>query len=149
MYASDTESATFVRCTFGWNNAPEGGGVYVKGTSSIDIERCVVAFSKHGGGLVVEPTASAALGCCDVYGNTDGDEWPSWVVDRGGNFTADPFFCGLPGSGDYTLRSDSPCLPGNHPEGTACDIIGALDLGCSGVPVESTTWGRFKKLYRD
>ncbi len=147
LYASDTESATFLRCTFVGNKAPEGGGVYVKGISSIGIEQCVVAFSKLSGGLAVEQTAAAAMGCCDVYANPGGDEWPSWVVDLGGNFSADPLFCGLLGSGDYTLRADSPCLPGNHPGGAACDRIGAEGVGCSDVPVEKTTWGRLKTLF--
>jgi len=147
LYAADTESAVFTGCTFSGNRAPAGGGAYVKGTSIINIERCVLAFSGGAGGaVVVESTAAASLGCSDVFGNTGGDAWPSWVTDLGGNFSADPYFCGTPGSGDYTLRSDSPCLPGNHPDGAACGLIGANGLGCNDVPVKSTTWGRLKNL---
>jgi predicted outer membrane repeat protein len=149
LYASDTESAVFTGCTFAGNRAPAGGGVYIKGTSSVNLDCCVLAFSEDGGGLAVESTAAASLGCSDIFGNTGGDTWPSWVIDLGGNFSADPYFCGTSGSGDYTLRSDSPCLPGNHPGGTACGLIGAYGLGCSGVPVKNATWGYLKNLYRN
>jgi hypothetical protein len=147
LYAFDTESATFVGTTFSENGAPAGGGVYVAGVSSLTLERSIVAFSASGGGIVIEPAAAVELGCTDVFGNQGGDGWPAWVVDLGGNFSADPLFCGSPGSGDYTLRADSPCLPGAHPGGFDCGVVGAKALGCSGVPVRPVTWGWMKSLY--
>jgi hypothetical protein len=59
---------------------------------------------------------------------------------------ADPLFCGSP-DGDYTLRPDSPCLPGQGPAG--CGQIGAFGVGCGiPVPVESVSWGHVKGLFR-
>lgn len=147
LYASDTESAAFIGTTFSENSAPFGGGAYVAGISLLKLERCLVSFSLSGGGVVVEPDATLRLGCTDVFGNQGGDGWPDWVVDLGGNFTADPLFCGAPDSGNYTLQADSPCLPGAHPDGADCGVIGAKSIGCSGAPVRATTWGRLKSLY--
>ena len=59
---------------------------------------------------------------------------------------ADPLFCGAE-EGDHTLRSDSPCLPGQGPPG--CGRIGALGLGCDvPVPVETIRWGAVRTRFR-
>lgn len=59
---------------------------------------------------------------------------------------ADPLFCDG-GAGDYHLRSDSPCLPGQGPPG--CGLLGAFGAGCDvPVPVQAGSWGRLKALYR-
>ena len=69
-----------------------------------------------------------------------------------GNFSADPLFCN-PDAGDFTLAADSPCLPGQHPHGDDCGLIGALGQGCASsteVPDPSvlpTTWGVVKSLF--
>jgi hypothetical protein len=64
------------------------------------------------------------------------------------NFSLDPEFCGLPESGNYFLKSTSPCLPENNPFGFAVPI-GPLPQGCGTVAVEEKTWGGVKALYRD
>jgi len=67
------------------------------------------------------------------------------------NFSADPQFCGVEGSDDYYLQSDSPCAPGNAPttmydcEGT----IGPLPVGCGPVSTEVKSWGAIKSMYRE
>jgi len=63
-----------------------------------------------------------------------------------GNFSADPLFCGV---GNYNLRADSPCAPGNHPDGFDCGLIGPLPVGCGTVRVRMMTWGAVKALYKD
>ncbi len=63
-----------------------------------------------------------------------------------GNFEADPKFCDA-ATDDFTLAADSPCLPGNHPEGIECGLIGALNEGCPAVPVSSVSWGRIKARF--
>jgi hypothetical protein len=63
------------------------------------------------------------------------------------NFSLDPQFCGVPGSGNYFLQSTSPCLPENNPYG-APQLIGPLPLGCGAVRVETRTWGSIKAMYR-
>jgi len=62
------------------------------------------------------------------------------------NFSADPLFCG---TSNYYLHSDSPCAPGNHPDGIDCGLIGPLPVGCGPVSVETKTWGSIKAMYRD
>ncbi len=65
---------------------------------------------------------------------------------NGPNFSSDPQFCGIPGSGNLFLQSDSPCAPGS-PWGNACGLIGALPVGCGTVNAESRTWGAIKERY--
>jgi len=70
----------------------------------------------------------------------------SYQPDLGGNFSLDPLFCD-PENGDYKLDCNSPCLPGNHPDGVDCGLIGALGQGCGATAVEQTSWGRIKALF--
>ena len=48
------------------------------------------------------------------------------------------------------LCDGSPCLPGNHPDGYDCGLIGAWGEGCSCGPNrrQPTTWGSIKSTYR-
>jgi hypothetical protein len=65
-----------------------------------------------------------------------------------GNISVDPEFCGIWDSMDYRLQSDSPCAPGNHPDGYDCGQIGAKGVGCSTTPAKKKSWGAVKALYR-
>jgi hypothetical protein len=65
-----------------------------------------------------------------------------------GNISIDPQFCGAPDSGNYLLQADSPCAPGNHPDGYNCGQIGAKGVGCTNTPVSTATWGSLKALFR-
>jgi hypothetical protein len=64
------------------------------------------------------------------------------------NFSLDPQFCGVPGSGNYFLQSTSPCAPWNHPLGASPILIGPLPVGCGAVSAKERTWGGVKALYR-
>jgi len=46
------------------------------------------------------------------------------------------------------LQADSPCAPGNHPDGMDCGTIGALGVECGTVKAKAVTWGSVKALYR-
>jgi hypothetical protein len=59
----------------------------------------------------------------------------------------DPQFCGA-GADNFYLQSDSPCAPGNHPNGYDCGFIGAYPVNCGKVDVEKQSWGSIKSLYR-
>jgi hypothetical protein len=72
----------------------------------------------------------ANLRCCDVYGNSGGDD-VGCTSDLGGNFSADPLFCN---HDDYTLDGQSPCLPGWEHGGIDCGLIGARGQGCGTAP---------------
>jgi hypothetical protein len=83
---------------------------------------------------------------CDVLGSVDP------AIDASAtnfNFSLDPQFCGIPGSGNYFLQSTSPCLGANNPFGPLPFDIGPLGAGCGTVRVEERTWGGVKALYRD
>lgn len=132
MCAGDCEVG-FVGCTFCGNSAAQsGGGIHVgMGTRAI-LENTIMAFSPDGEAIYIQEEAgSVALSCCDLYGNEGGD-WTGALaaqVDVGGNFCGDPFFCDKV-TGDLKLQACSPCLPGNHPVGDDCGLIGAWGQGC-------------------
>ncbi|NIO29254.1 MAG: hypothetical protein GTO29_11955, partial [Candidatus Latescibacteria bacterium] len=68
-------------------------------------------------------------------------------IGTNGNISADPQFCGIEGSGNYYLQDDSPCAPGNHPDGYDCGLIGTFGVSCGIDPVTQKTWGIIKSLY--
>jgi predicted outer membrane repeat protein len=84
------------------------------------------------------------IGCCCF---SDEGDLPASSLDEGGNFTADPLFCGGGGYDFFGLSANSPCLPGQHPQAIDCGLIGARDVGCGASPTEVRTWGAIKSLY--
>jgi hypothetical protein len=89
------------------------------------------------------------LECNDVFGSSE--NLYSGIPDptgTNGNISADPEYCGIDDSGNYYLQSDSPCAPGNHPNGYECGLIGSLPVNCGKVGVERKSWGTIKSLYR-
>jgi hypothetical protein len=130
------------------NNAVEGsGGIYITASTDLTLSNSIVAFNS-GDGISLDGTSALTIGCCDVFGNGN-DAIPASATDTGGNFSADPQFCGPVATYDFDLDGGSPCAPGNHPDGAACGLIGALPASCPGVPVQETTWGGIKALYGD
>ena len=125
-------------------------------SSSPVIENTIIAFNVvagggQGGDYLCELGASApTLACCDVYGNVGGS-WTGCIASQlgiNGNFSAAPRFCD-PNLGDFTLEARSPCLPGEHPAGVDCGLIGAYGFGCEApTPAEQMTWGEVKALHR-
>jgi len=88
----------------------------------------------------------ASLPYCNDFVGPICDEFMSFVPVW--NFSLDPEFCGEEGSGNYFLKSTSPCAPGSAPPGfEACGQIGPLPVGCGAVPVEKTSWGMLKAMY--
>ena len=134
-------------CTLVGNVAPWGSAL-VSHQSVVELDRCIIA-SNAPGRPVWCPAGTIDLSCSDVFGNEFGD-WVDCLAGLdgvNGNFSAAPLFCDLE-DGDFTLASDSPCLPGNHPDGVDCGLIGALGQGCGTVSLESKSWGQIKGLYR-
>jgi hypothetical protein len=81
-------------------------------------------------------------GCNVFWDNPDGhfenyDPQPTDVK-------MDPRFCD-PDNLDFTLRADSPCLPGGI---SGCGQVGAWGEGCGTVGVIAERWARIKTLYR-
>jgi hypothetical protein len=150
----------FVGCTFVKNSAAQGSAVHCHGGSSGQVEirmyNCIVGYGT--GGFAVDSEANewslgAVLNCCDVWGN-DGGDWEGEIQSQlglNGNFSLCPAFCNIAVAPyDFQLCDESPCLPGNHPDGYDCGLIGAWEEGCICGPTrtESTTWGGIKSLYR-
>jgi hypothetical protein len=49
-------------------------------------------------------------------------------------------------AGNFYLSETSPAAPANNVCGA---LIGAYQVACGPVPVEETTWGRIKSIYKD
>jgi hypothetical protein len=124
------------------NSAALGSGIYVESQCAATLSGNIVANNRlydgggwypcDGGGIYSD-TAKVDVSCCDVYGNEGGNY--VGIPDQtglNGNFSADPLFC-EPLEGDYTLNILSPCLPGRHPYGASCGLIGAFGVGCEVV----------------
>lgn len=123
-------SGTVDGCTFAENTSvPPYGSCVAVSHSSVSIRRTIIAFNVgHGIGCY---SGTYSTECCDVFGNTGNDNLCG--EDLGGNLSLDPLFCDAL-TGDYSLDAASPCLPGNHPDGVDCGLIGALDQGCGVFP---------------
>jgi len=149
-------NATLANCTFAANPpAPPTGHetavIAVDYGSTSTLQNSILAFGE--GGRAIEclgPDYGAALTCCNLYGNTDGD-WVGCIADQygmNGNISVDPLFCDA-FFDELTVLSRSPCLPGNHPDGYDCGLIGAFGEGCSDpTAVERASWGDVKKMWR-
>ena len=115
-----------------------GGGIELPFDGASVSNNIVVGnrSASFGDGIAVFRTAD--LACNDVWGN--GDQDYSGTDPGLWDFSADPRFCGDPvqpsimrgyvAPETYNLRADSPCLPGQHPAGADCGLIGARPAGC-------------------
>jgi hypothetical protein len=94
--------------------------------------------------------AAPVVECNDIYDVSGGLYLGECEGQNGinGNFSADPEYCGINDSGNYFLQRDSPCAPGNHPDGSACGLIGARDVNCGKVAARDKSWGNIKTLYK-
>jgi hypothetical protein len=139
-------SASLNGCTLYGNRAVTGSGVLCRVDGQVVLDRTIAAFGIGGEAIRCEDATTATLSCSDLYGNEGGD----WVGSIGeqyganGNVSADPLFCDIAGD-DYTLHANSPCAPDSNPD---CGLIGAWPVGCADTPVEKTTWGAIKAMFR-
>jgi hypothetical protein len=148
-------NVTVRNCTFALSRSLFGSGAAVQvgpgdppqeAPGQILLERTIIAFG-DGLAVICLPQGTPTLSCCDIYGNAGGD-WIGCIAGQlgvDGNFALDPQFCDLL-THDLHLNGSSPCLPGNHPQGAPCDLIGALEAGCA-TAVENTTWGAIKSRF--
>jgi hypothetical protein len=142
--AYSTTHATLSHCTIAENSA----GVTVNADAGITVENSIIAFCMDGNAFGGdETTAWADISCCNLFGN-HGSEDSLAAASGIACFSADPQFCGILGSRNFYLQSDSPCAPGNHPGGNECGVIGALPALCGAVEAQTKTWGNIKSLYK-
>ncbi|MHC4740757.1 MAG: right-handed parallel beta-helix repeat-containing protein, partial [Planctomycetota bacterium] len=109
---------TLSNCTFSRNSAGSGGGIY----------------NEHNGEYGGTPTLTNCIFWADtpdeIYDHysttvvTYSDIQGGWPGD--GNIDADPIFV-YPGSGDYHLRPDSPCINAGDNSGVPPSLLTDLD----------------------
>ncbi len=133
-------SPTVLNCTIADNSCgPIGnaGGLSCQWGGVPVIDKTIIAFSPVGEAMFCV-SGTPVVSCTDLYGNAGGDAICG--TDAGGNFSADPLFCGAAGV-EYHLQAGSPCAPGNHPSDPGeCDgdLIGAEPVGCSTTAVSDS-----------
>jgi len=148
-----TSDVSLESCTVAKNTSDgtmSGAGVYVYDNSNADLDKTIVAFNVNGESVFLSLFSTATINCTCIWDNDGGD----WVGDiapqqsQNGNMTLNPLFCGLDFF-DVYLCADSPCLT-DAPENDCGVLIGAFDEGCvaCGSPVEQSSWGAIKALYR-
>ncbi|MBD3334394.1 MAG: hypothetical protein GF355_02660 [Candidatus Eisenbacteria bacterium] len=137
-----------------YGNIGSGGAITFRIISEADIERNIIAGTVGGYALECEPGdgffPTPHFLCNAFWDNDMGTATGAGCVEvfyHPGNFEANPLFCD-PETQDFRLSENSPCAPGNHPEGDPCGLIGAFDVGCEPVPVRARkSWGALKSLY--
>ncbi len=112
-------------CTLYGGSAPGGGLVTVDFDGVVTLRNTIIAFGQAGQALECLWSGTAALECCDLYGNAGGD-WVGCIADQFGmdNISLDPQFCDAP-AGNFTLWNYSPCIS------EMCGQVGAYGIGCS------------------
>lgn len=144
LYHTDIGDARIENCTFcAWNLGGATCWLLFFEDCAPTVERCVVAYNTHGGAAGCSGTRAPTFRHCISYANSGGDELCGIQED---NLVVDPLFCNF-WVDDLTVAADSPCLPANNPWG---ELIGRFEEGCTGddTPVEPTTWGAIKAMYR-
>jgi hypothetical protein len=118
--ASTDSSPTLVNCTFGDNVATSGRALACnswdqQGTDQVEMANCIL----WDGGDEIRNDSGAII---DVRYSLVQGGWPG-----PGNIDADPSYAD-PGTGDYRLAPDSPCIDAGDnaavPEGVAVDLDG-------------------------
>lgn len=117
-------------CTFASNEAGDGAHIYSgRGVTGI-VTRCILAGGRGGAAIDCRQFFSETTTIsCSLFHDNDGPDSTCPPVAKTERIHEDPGFCD-PQEHDYALASDSPALPGNHPLGAECGLIGAFDVGC-------------------
>ncbi|MBM4131810.1 hypothetical protein FJ250_12420 [bacterium] len=127
---SFTPSPVIENCTIAGNATSAngfGGGISLQWGAAPTITRCIIVGATAGEGLWCL-SATPVVTCTDIWGNAGGNALCG--TDGGGNFSANPLFCGTAGR-EYNLAAGSPCAVGARP-GAPCGglLIGAKASGC-------------------
>lgn len=156
VYENGSTPAVIDKCTMVDNF---DYGIYVSGGT---VEVSNSALTHNGKNGVYGYLATPVITYCNVYWNDQmfpssttgplnygGDLSDLTGVD--GNISEEPYYCDFFGSAgyDYHVCMDTPVSP-HYQAGEGGVTIGALDAACSGCasPVERSSWGAIKALYR-
>ncbi|MEZ5066432.1 MAG: right-handed parallel beta-helix repeat-containing protein [bacterium] len=143
IYVSGNGPCTIRGNTFYGNSQvlshPQGGGAAVRLLAPAVFENNIVAASSGNFAISTSTTWSPS---CNVYWENEvGIGVPLDGTDR----EVDPLFCDITLE-DFTLQSNSPCLPDSS---GGCGQIGALGVGCDPISVDAETWARIKNRFRE
>jgi len=137
-------SMTHCDLLLGKGAAPAAGGV--TDAAAFQLESSLVAGNATGLACL-DPRATLAVTCSDLYQNGGADLAGSCVASASGNVSLDPHLCNLAGR-DFGLCANSPLLApacGAAPWGAG--VLACSD--CGPTPTRPTSWGGLKALYRD
>jgi predicted outer membrane repeat protein len=135
--------ADVTNCTFFGNRAPSGSHLVYRWGASGTISNSILGFGLEGLPLTCPEGGLPEVSRCCVFGNASGD---SLCGVLGDNAYGDPLFCDAAG-GDFSLCSNSTCLPPSNQWG---ELVGALGEGCGPCSsvVEEMSWGAIKAMFR-
>ncbi|MEZ4651161.1 MAG: right-handed parallel beta-helix repeat-containing protein [Candidatus Eisenbacteria bacterium] len=138
VYASTIEATN---CTF-WMNQTEASLMAPNEYFFLGIVASHVIHVGDEGDVFADAVNAMQVDCCDLV---NGDLVAGLYVGSTNVFSADPLFCD-PEGGDFKLEAGSPCLPGVlSPD---CDLMGAVDGLCPGLPIVRGSWGSVKAMFR-
>lgn len=142
----------FDHCTFSENVAVDcGDAICLWQEATARLVNTIITFGGSREAVYCGENCDASLFCCNIFGNAGGD-WAGCIEDQLGascNFSLDPEFCGIVGSGNLYLQSDSRCAPGAHPQQCDYGLVGALPVNCSSVDVKKSSLGGIKALFEN
>ena len=136
-------SPTITGNTMAGNSASiTGAGINCVYDSNPTITNNIIAFSTSGEAVFADGDSHPSLTHNVIYENAGGDS----LEANTDNLYQDPCFCNMEAE-DYDYCEDSPCLPDNN---AWMELIGAGEQGCPpcGSPVELSSWGGIKALFR-
>ena len=132
----------FDHCTFVENGRSQ---IYAGGSTGLaTFTDCIFADSPTGPAFAIEDSTTVYVNYAMVYGNAGGNAVPCMHDHVEYD---EPLFCDA-SADDYTLCMNSPCNAANNTWGRwfGCRMEGCGDCDS---PVESTSWGRLKSLFRN
>ncbi len=132
--------------TFDGNNClivAGGGGVTLGAQSHATLWQNIVCNSVGGSAIAcLGAMTGTQLSCNDVFNNVGGD---AVCFGTATNFASDPLYCGIVGSGNFTLQQTSPCAASLSP---CLAGVGAYGVQCQVTATQPATWGSVKNMYR-
>jgi len=156
LYLTHGSSPTLINVSFGMmqSNLPNSYGqcVYMEVDSSPDFMNVCFYNSGLGYGPLVyaqESSCAPQFSCCNCFAwGPNSTTYGGAITDPtglNGNISMDPMYCDAV---NWDLRVDaaSPNLP-QSPDNECGSLIGRFSQGCDS-PVEATSWGSIKSIYR-
>jgi hypothetical protein len=144
VWCRDGADATITNANFMRNDCPSDAAGVACRDASPTISNCVLAWNYTGSAVSCYlGTETPEITHCYVFENEGGDTLCGYYHD---NRFEDPYMCsGLPSP--VVFCSDSPCVQEHNPWG---ETVGRGEVGCGDCndPVEQTTWGAIKGIFR-